>query len=113
MPSPPGRNARPHGMSLSVVTVVTAPMPPPPPPALVFTAAVLLGLETLPARSLALTVKRYVVLAFRLPTVAVSVLASVLATGVVPPLTNTSYPSMPTPPALSVDAFHARVTVLL
>src|SRR2546430_15726420 len=79
MPSPLGRNARPHGTSLSVAIVVTAPTPPPP-PALVLAVAVLLGLETLPARARARTSDGYVVFALRFPTLAVRGLASVGAT---------------------------------
>src|SRR2546421_9446008 len=111
MPSPLGRNARPQGTSLSVATVVTAPTPPPP-PALVLAVAVLLGLETLPARSCARTWKVYVVLAFRFPTLAVRVLASVEATGVFPPFWKTSYPPSPIPPPFSVEAFQTSVIVL-
>src|SRR2546423_14498398 len=111
MPSPLGRNAGPEGTSWSVAFVVTAPTPPPP-PALVLAVAVLLGLETLPARSCARTWKVYVVLAFRFPTLAVRVLASVEATGVFPPFWKTSYPPSPIPPALSVEAFQTSVIVL-
>src|SRR2546429_3665120 len=107
MPSPFGRKARPHGMSWSVVRVVPAPIPPP--PALVFAVTALLGADWLPARSRARTVNVKLVLAERLPTVAPGV--SVDATGVLPPFWNTSYPARPIPPALSVDAFQASVTV--
>src|SRR5256714_4755943 len=107
MPSPFGRNARPHGMSLSVVTVVTAPIPPP--PALVFAVTALLGADWLPARSRARTVNVKLVFAERLPTVAPGV--SVDATGVLPPSWYTSYPARPMPPVLSVEAFQASVTV--
>src|SRR6059058_5653102 len=107
MPSPLGRNASPHGMSLSVAIVLTAPIPPP--PALVFTVTALLGADWLPARSRARTVNVKLVLAARLPTVAPGV--SVDAIGVLPPFWNTSYPARPTPPALSVEAFQASVIV--
>src|SRR2546423_8576478 len=108
MPSPLGRNARPQGTSLSVATVVTAPTPPPP-PALVLAAAVLLGLETLPARSCARTWKGYAVPAFRFPTLAVRGLPSVQAPGVFPPFWKRSYPRSPSPPALSLAAFQTSL----
>src|SRR2546429_545307 len=107
---PLGATARPSGLAESVARVFTAPIPPPPP--LVVAWAALLGAERLPARSRARTVNVNVVLAARLPTVAVVVVSSVEATGVAPPFWYTSYPASPTPPALSVDAFHASVTVL-
>src|SRR5690349_1592401 len=54
---PLGRKARPHGMSLLVVTWVTLPtwsgLPPPPPPLVVVAVIVLLAGERLPAASLA------------------------------------------------------------
>src|SRR6266536_5149129 len=75
MPEPSGRNARPHGMSLSEAIVETVPgvvpQPPPPPDGLPGTAELLA--DSLPARSTALTWKAYVLPASRLPTVAVVV----------------------------------------
>src|SRR5439155_2017245 len=111
MPSPLGRNARPHGMSESLAMVFTAPGPPPP-PFLVFAVTLLLRPDALPARSRARTWNVNDVLAARLPTVAVVVLASVDATGVLPPFMKTSYPPRPMPPVSSLDAFHASEMVL-
>src|SRR5437764_1595820 len=114
MPSPFGRNARPHGMSESLAMVFTVPgLPePPPPPFFVLTVTGADCADALFARSRARTRNVNDVFAARLPTVAVVVLASVLATGVVAPFWNTSYPARPIPPVLSFEAFHTRVTVL-
>src|SRR5439155_1646589 len=106
-----GRTARPHGMSASLAMVFTAPGPPPP-PFLVFAVTLLLRPDALPARSRARTWNVNDVLAARLPTVAVVVLASVDATGVLPPFMKTSYPPRPMPPVSSLDAFHASEMVL-
>src|SRR5947207_1915453 len=88
MPSPLGRNASPHGMSVSLAIVVTLPgLPLPPPPPLTVTVTAALGLEVLLARSLASTV---------------TCIRSW-------PCLDTAYWVTPT---LSVDLFQAIVTVL-
>src|SRR5947207_266946 len=111
MPSPLGRNARPHGTSESFAMVFTAPgLPePPPPPFFVLTVTGADSADALFARSRARTRNVNEVFAARLPTVAVVVPASVLATGALTPCWNTSYSVTAT---LSVDLFQASATVV-